>query len=177
MSLLKHGRLVGEDAFQPVADDAALPASGAVLVTYARWQVEREQLTGRNAPLGILLPNNLDVLDFGAEAERFDLIVLQFPKFSDGRAYSQARLLRERFGYRGELRATGHVLQDQLWHMQRSGFDAFEIPRADAVEAFAKASRTFSHVYQPTGDGRVSVLKQRLAAHNNKNGRSQEAAE
>lgn len=171
MPLLKHGRIVGEDAFQPVADDAALPASGAVLVTYARWQAEKNHLSGRNDPLGIILPNNLDMLDFGQEAERFDLIVLQFPKFSDGRAYSQARLLRERFGYLGELRATGHVLQDQLWHMQRSGFDAFEIARADAAEAFAKASRSFSHVYQPTGDGRVSALKQRLLA------RQQEAAE
>lgn len=171
MPLLKHGRILGEDAFQPVADDAALPASGAVLVSYARWQTEKDHLSGRNDPLGILLPNNLDMLDFGKEAERFDLIVLQFPKFSDGRAYSQARLLRERFGYAGELRATGHVLQDQLWHMQRSGFDAFEIPRADAVEVFAKASRTFSHVYQPAADGRVSVLKQRLLAS------QQEAAE
>ncbi|MBS4048460.1 MAG: DUF934 domain-containing protein [Alphaproteobacteria bacterium] len=177
MPLLKDGRLVGEDAFQPVADDAALPESGAVLVTYARWQAEKEQLSGRNDPLGIVLPNTLDVLDFGAEAERFDLIVLTFPKFSDGRAYSQARLLRERFGYRGELRATGHVLQDQLWAMQRSGFDAFEIPRDDAAEAFAKAISTFSHVYQPTGDGRVSALKQRLAIQNKDGRRKQEAAE
>src|SRR3546814_15236126 len=60
----------------------------------------------------IRLPNNLDVLAFGPEAGRFDLIVLEFPKFSDGRAYSQARLLRERFGYRGELRATGQVLRE-----------------------------------------------------------------
>lgn len=163
MSLLKNGHVVGEDAFQPVADDAAIPASGAVLISYARWQAEKEQLAGRNSPLGISLPNTLDVLDFGSDAERFDLIVLSFPKFSDGRAYSQARLLRERFNYKGELRATGHVLQDQLWHMQRSGFDAFEIPREDAAEAFAKASKSFSHVYQPTNDGRVSALKQRLA--------------
>lgn len=171
MPLLKDGRIVGEDAFQPVADDAALPSDGAVLVTYARWQAERDQLSGRNAPLGIVLPNNLDMLEFGTDAERFDLIVLQFPKFSDGRAYSQARLLRERFGYRGELRATGHVLQDQLWHMQRSGFDAFELARPDADAAFAKASKSFSHVYQTTNDGRVSALKQRLLA------RKQEAAE
>lgn len=164
MLLLKNGQIVGEDAFQPVADDAAIPASGAVLISYARWQAEKEQLSGRNSPLGISLPNNIDVLDFGTDAERFDLIVLSFPKFSDGRAYSQARLLRERFNYKGELRATGHVLQDQLWHMQRSGFDAFEIPREDATEAFAKASKSFSHVYQPTNDGRVSALKQRLAA-------------
>ena len=168
MSLLKNGQIVGEDAFQPVADDAELPASGAVLVTYARWQAEKDRLGGRNSPLGISLPNSLDVLDFGPEAERFDLIVLHFPKFSDGRAYSQARLLRERFGYTGELRATGHVLQDQLWHMQRSGFDAFEIARDDAAEAFATAMQSFSHVYQPAADGRISALKQRLAASRKK---------
>ncbi|WP_341897042.1 DUF934 domain-containing protein [Ferrovibrio terrae] len=163
MPLLKNGHIVGEDAFQPVADDAALPASGAVLVSYARWQAEKDQLSGRNSPLGISLPNTVDVLDFGPEAERFDLIVLSFPKFGDGRAYSQAHLLRARFGYTGELRATGNVLRDQLWHMQRSGFDAFEIPREDAAAVFAKALQSFSHVYQPAADGRVSALKQRLA--------------
>ena len=172
MPLLKQGRIVGEDAFQPVADDAALPASGAVLIPSARWQADKAQLDGRNSPLGIVLPNTLDILGFGPEAERFDLIVLQFPKFSDGRAYSQARLLRERFGFTGELRATGHVLQDQLWHMQRSGFDAFEIPRDDAAAAFAAAMRSFTYVYQPTADGRVSALKQRLVA-----ARKNEAAE
>ncbi|WP_341913495.1 DUF934 domain-containing protein [Ferrovibrio terrae] len=164
MPLLKDGRIVGEDAFQPVADDAALPASGAVLISYARWQAEKDQLAGRNSPLGISLPNTVDVLDFGPEAERFDLIVLSFPKFSDGRAYSQAHLLRARFGYTGELRATGNVLRDQLWHMQRSGFDAFEIPRADAADVFARALQSFSHVYQPAADGRISALKQRLKA-------------
>jgi uncharacterized protein (DUF934 family) len=172
MPLLKHGRPVGEDAFQPVADDAPLPDSGAVLVSYARWQAEKEQLSGRNSPLGISLPNTVDILDFGPEAARFDLIALSFPKFSDGRAYSQAHLLRNRFGYAGELRATGHVLRDQLWHMQRSGFDAFEIPRADAAEVFARAMQSFSHVYQPAVDGRVSALKLRLS-----NARKKEAAE
>lgn len=173
MSLLKDGRIVGEDAFVPVADDAPLPGDDRpVLITYARWQAEKAVLSGRNAPLGISLPNTLDVLDFGKEAERFDLIVLHFPKFSDGRAYSQARLLRERFGYKGELRATGNVLRDQLWHMQRSGFDAFEIAREDAAEVFAKAMQSFSHVYQPTADGRPSALKQRLLA-----ARKKEAAE
>lgn len=172
MPLLKDGRIIGEDAWEPVADDAPIPDNKPVLISHARWQAEKAVLSGRNAPLAISLPNNLDVLDFGAEAERFDLIVLHFPKFSDGRAYSQARLLRERFGYRGELRATGHVLQDQIWHMLRSGFDAFEIARPDAAEVFANAlTHGFSAVYQPTGDGRVSALKQRLLA-----ARKQEAA-
>jgi uncharacterized protein (DUF934 family) len=172
MPLLKNGQMIGEDAWLNVADDAPLPEHRPALISHARWQAEQEHLAGRNAPLGIRLPNTVDVLDFGPEAGRFDLIVLEFPKFSDGRAYSQARLLRERFGFAGELRATGHVLQDQLWHMQRCGFDAFEIAREGAAEAFAAAMRGFSHVYQPTGDGRISALKQRLAA-----ARKQEAAE
>src|SRR3546814_6466216 len=116
--LLKNG-LVASDPWIAVADDEALPEGHRpVLVSHARWLAEREALATRKAPLGIRLPNNLDVLAFGPEAGRFDLIVLEFPKFSDGRAYSQARLLRERFGYRGELRATGQVLRDQLRLMQ-----------------------------------------------------------
>lgn len=172
MPLLKHGRQIGEDAWISVADDAPLPHDRPALISHARWQAEQQHLASRNAPLGIRLPNTVDVLDFGREAGRFGLIVLEFPKFSDGRAYSQARLLRERFGFAGELRATGHVLQDQLWHMQRCGFDAFEIARDDAMAAYDAARRSFSHVYQPAGDGRPSALKQRLAT-----ARKQEAAE
>jgi uncharacterized protein (DUF934 family) len=172
MPLLKHGQVVGEDAWLSIADDAPLPHDRPALISHTRWQAEQQHLAGRNAPLGIRLPNTVDVLEFGPEAGRFGLIVLEFPKFSDGRAYSQARLLRERFGFVGELRATGHVLLDQLWHMQRCGFDAFEIAREDAAHAFAAAMRSFSHVYQPTRDGRPSALKQRLAS-----ARKQEAAE
>lgn len=164
MPLLKDGRVVGEDAWVALADDAPLPEDRPVVISHARWLAAKEQLEKRNAPLGIRLPNTVDMLDFGPEAGRFGLIVLEFPKFSDGRAYSQARLLRERFGFTREIRASGHVLQDQLWHMQRCGFDAFEIPHADAAAAFAAAMQSFSHVYQPTGDSRVSALKQRLAA-------------
>jgi len=163
MPLLKHGRLVGEDAWIAVADDAPLPDDDRpVLIGHARWTAEKFVLAKRNAPLGIRLPNNLDVLEFGDEACRFDLIVLTFPKFSDGRAYSQARLLRERFGYRGELRASGQVLRDQLRLMHRCGFDAYEIDRPDAAAAFADALRDFSAAYQPAADGAATALEQRL---------------
>ena len=161
MPLLKNG-LVTADPWTAVADDAALPASGPVLVSHARWQAERLVLEARKAPLGIRLPNNLDMLAFGPDAGRFDLIVLDFPKFSDGRAYSQARLLRERFGYRGELRATGNVLRDQLRLMHRCGFDAYEFDSADAAKIFAAALQEFSAAYQPATDGTVTALELRL---------------
>ena len=161
MPLLKQGRVV-EDSWVKIADDASLPEDRPVLVSHARWEAEKAALQARNAPLGIALPNNLDVLTFAPEAGRFGLIALSFPKFSDGRAYSQARLLRERFDYRGELRATGHVLRDQLLHMHRAGFDAYEIGRPDAAEVFAKALASLSVFYQPTGDGRITARDLRL---------------
>jgi uncharacterized protein (DUF934 family) len=93
---------------------------------------------------------------------RLRLIVLDFPKFSDGRAYSQARLLRGRMGYRGELRATGGVLVDQIPFMLRCGFDSFESEQKGFEEALAKARTLFSVVYQPTEDGRIPASRLRL---------------
>ena len=91
------------------------------------------------------------------------LIVLHFPRFNDGRAYSQARLLRERLGYTGELRATGGVLQDQLPFLLRCGFDSFESGQAGFGEALAGAPSLFSVVYQPAADHRVTAGMRRLA--------------
>lgn len=154
MSLLKGGR-VSADAWVPIADDTALPSSGPVLVSLARWQNERETLRGRNAPVGVRLANSAAVDAIAADLDRLDLIALEFPKFNDGRAFSQARLLRERHGYAGELRATGQVLRDQLLFMARCGFDAFEIAKGEPVEAWERALAEFTVFYQPTGDGRA----------------------
>ena len=97
---------------------------------------------------------------------RLRLIVLHFPKFSDGRAYSQARLLRGRLGYRGELRATGGVLQDQLPFLLRCGFDSFDSEQKGFGEALARARTLFSVVYQPTEDGRAPASLLRLKRRN-----------
>ena len=82
--------------------------------------------------------------------------------FRDGRAYSQARLLRERHGYDGELRATGQVLRDQFVFMLRAGFDAFEVKKDADADAFAETMKRYSVFYQPTGDGRVTALNRRM---------------
>jgi uncharacterized protein (DUF934 family) len=111
----------------------------------------------------LALANTDDVQALGDRLAGVNLIVLNFPKFTDGRAYSQARLLRERLGYTGELRATGAVFLDQLPFMLRCGFDSFESEQKGFAEALAKARTLFSVVYQPTGDGRPTVdqLRQR----------------
>ncbi len=108
------------------------------------------------------LANTDPVETLAPEIDRLKLIVLNFPKFTDGRAYSQARLLRERLGYRGELRATGAVLRDQLPFLLRCGFDSFESDQPGFAEALAKARTLFSVVYQPTLDGRATAAELRL---------------
>ena len=110
----------------------------------------------------MIWPNNRDVDDLVPCLDRLAVVALVFPSFRDGRAYTQARLLRERHGYDGELRATGQVLRDQFVFMLRAGFDAFEVKKQADAEAFDEATRRYSVFYQPTGDGRLSALHRRM---------------
>jgi len=112
------------------------------------------------------IANTDDVLQLGDRLKGVRLIALHFPKFTDGRAYSQARLLRERLGYGGELRATGAVFLDQLPFLLRCGFDSFESDQKGFGPALAKARTLFSVVYQPTGDGRATAGQLRLGRRN-----------
>ena len=111
----------------------------------------------------MLWPNDRNVAELAPHLDRLALVALVFPNFRDGRAYSQARLLRERYGFRGELRATGEVLRDQFLFLARAGFDAFEVKKDADAAAFAAAIARYSVFYQPTGDGRPSALRARLA--------------
>jgi len=155
MSLLKNGAVI-DDRWRRLADDDPLPGTDAVIVTLARWRADRG-LAARNGPLGLAIKNSEPVQPLADEIHHFELIALEFPKFTDGRAYSQARLLRERLGFAGELRATGQVLPDQLLFMQRCGFDAFEIAKGAPIEAWKRAMESFSVFYQPAADGREPV--------------------
>ena len=110
----------------------------------------------------LVLANTEDVLKLGDRLDGVKLVVLEFPKFTDGRAYTQARLLRERLGYDGELRATGAVYIDQLPFLLRCGFDSFASTQKGFAEALAKARRLFSVVYHPVGDGRATASELRL---------------
>src|SRR3954453_2303859 len=161
MPLVKNAK-ISPDAFAHVADDAELPADGAVLVTAARFLADPETLLRRTGSLGVIWPNNRDVDDLVPYLDRLAVVALVFPTFRDGRAYSQARLLRERFAYRGELRATGQVLRDQFVFMLRAGFDAFEVKKNSDAEAFVSTVKRYSVFYQPTGDGRVTALHRRM---------------
>jgi Uncharacterized protein conserved in bacteria len=161
MQLVKDSKITG-DVFARVADDAEIPAEGAVLITAARFLENADALSRRNSPTGVIWPNNRDVDDLVPYLDRLAVVALVFPTFRDGRAYSQARLLRERYGYRGELRATGQVLRDQFVFMLRAGFSAFEVKKDKDAEAFTATAKRYSVFYQPTGDGRVTALNRRM---------------
>jgi len=161
MLLVKQGHIVG-DTYIRVPDDAPIPDGVPVIVTAERFLAEAAELAARGAPIGVVWPNNRKVAELQPWLGRVALIALVFPKFRDGRAYSQARLLRERYGFRGELRATGEVLRDQFLFLVRAGFDSLEVTKAADAEAFAAAVSTYSVFYQPSTDGRPAVRRQRL---------------
>ena len=161
MPLVKQGSIT-TDLFVHVADGAELPGDGAILVTAARFLGDTEGLLKRAGNVGVIWPNNRDLDDLVPYLDRLAAVALVFPIFRDGRAYSQARLLRERHGYDGELRATGQVLRDQFVFMLRAGFDAFEVKKDADAAAFASTARRYSVFYQPTGDGRVTALNRRM---------------
>jgi uncharacterized protein (DUF934 family) len=161
MPLVKNGKILG-DAFVHAADDAEIPGDGAILISSTRFLDDPEALLRRAGKTGVIWPNNRDVDDLVPYLDRLAVIGLVFPSFRDGRAYSQARLLRERYSYRGELRAIGQVLRDQFVFMLRAGFDAFEVKKDSDAEAFALTAKRYSVFYQPTGDGRITALHRRM---------------
>ncbi len=163
MRLVKAGRIV-EDRFVRVLDGAPVPEGVAVILPATRLLADACELELRQAPTGVIWPNDRKIAELAPFLGWIAVVALVFPSFRDGRAYSQARLVRERHGFRGELRATGQVLRDQLLFLQRAGFDAFEVTKEKDAAAFAEATHRYSVFYQPTGDGRPSASKVRLSS-------------
>jgi uncharacterized protein (DUF934 family) len=144
--------------------EAAADASAPLIVTFAQWQMEPDIWIGRGSPLGVVLSPAHNVEQLAPDLEYFSLIAAEFSGPSEGRGYSQARLLRERWNFKGELRATGYVRRDQLFFMARCGFNSFELPEADLEDAHTAFS-TFSAAYQPSNDLGLAVkLRRDIAA-------------
>lgn len=161
MRLVKAGHII-EDRFVRVLDDAPVPEGVAAVLPATRLLADARDLVLRQAPTGVIWPNDRKIAELAPYLDWIALVALVFPTFRDGRAYSQARLLRERFNYRGELRATGQVLRDQFVFMLRAGFDAFEVKKQSDAEAFTQTVKRYSVFYQPTGDGRLTALHRRM---------------
>jgi len=142
-------RKVVEDDWCHLDDDAALPA-GNITVSIKRWQQQHETLSHHEGGLGIRLSGEDSLEEIVPVLERFQLVVLVFPVFTDGRCYSYARLLRDRYRFQGEIRAQGDVLYDQLFYMSQCGINSFELANPDSLTQALVAFDAFSESYQAT---------------------------
>jgi uncharacterized protein (DUF934 family) len=148
--IFKDGQFV-EDTWKTVRDGEDLPPSGHVIVPLDWWKAQRAAFDGSNVPIGVRIEPGVKIEDYADDIPRFSLIALAFPKFQDGRHFSTAQLLRERYGFKGELRAVGEVLLDQVQLMARCGFDTMEISHAPTRAALEEGrAHRHSRFYQPS---------------------------
>ncbi len=162
MQLVNTKRVI-PDQWVLLDDAAHLPAHGDVIVPYRRWIDDRESMLARESRLGVKIEGSDEIEALLPDLVSLSLIVLEFAHFTDGRNYSNARLLRERYAFTGEIRAAGEVLRDQLYQLRRCGIDTFVLADDCDVEAFLRGLQDFSTVYQPAGDARPPAYRLRAA--------------
>ena len=160
MPLLRDGKIT-EDPYTRVVGSDELPGEGPILVDLSRWQAERDALVAWGSEVGVQLAADESPAAIALDLEHIALVALEFPAFTDGRAYSYARLLRERHRFEGELRAVGDVLIEPPHFMDRVGFDSFDMKSAEAAEEWKTAQADMSVWYQPTGDERATATRLR----------------
>lgn len=149
-----------EDSYAHLADEDAL-VGGSVIVSSARFQAEAESLLADGRKVGVRLKSDEPVEGLAYDLPRLALVALEFPKFRDGRAYTAARLLRDRYGFKGEVRAVGDVLLEQAVFMARCGFDAVEPADGTTAEQWAARLTLHRHVYAAASDTRVPAFVER----------------
>jgi len=161
MPLIKDGQLTAND-WQHLEDDAPLSA-GNISVSYTRWLAEQDQLLPRlkDGQLALRLNGNNPLEELSAETcAKFPMIALEFPAFVDGRCFSYARTLRDTYGYKGEIRAVGNFIRDQLYFLSRVGFNAYEFATEAEAQQAMQALDDFSVNYQLGSDGKPAVRQQ-----------------
>ncbi|MET0182497.1 MAG: DUF934 domain-containing protein [Caulobacterales bacterium] len=162
--IVKDGVVVENDPWVFLADGDDGPEEGAIVVSLTRFKAEREALLKRNdLRLGVLIAPGEEIEDVAEDIHRFELIAVAFPAFRDGRGFSTARLARERYGFKGELRAAGDVIPDLIFFMLRCGFNSFTLRGADPIADYERAAKSFSISYQAAADGRRPVYGLRAA--------------
>jgi uncharacterized protein (DUF934 family) len=167
VQLIKDQKIV-DDTWQRIIEitaDANLPKDdvpgGNIIVPFAYWLENKESLVNKDGMLGVCIDGDVDIQDVVKDIEHFDLIALDFPAFADGRSYSHARLLRDRYNFEGELRAVGDILRDQLFFMQRCGINSFQLREDKDIQDALNAFNELSVKYQTAADGAEPVYKYR----------------
>ena len=169
MPKLIKDRSIVEDSFtllQLNADGSlpTVPATGDVIVPLAMWKAQKDALLARQGQTGVWIDSHEEVEDLGSDASKFAVVAVNFPAFTDGRGFSTGRLLRERYGYQGELRAFGDVFKDLLYFMLRCGFNAFVVRDDKDIDEALKGLNDFSDAYQVAVDQKVPLFRRRNAA-------------
>ena len=168
MAVIIRQRRVEPDSWlllKPAADASiAIPPAGDVIVPLAAWREQRAALLARTGRLGVWLESTDDPAQIAGDLQHFALIAVNFPQFTDGRGYSIARLLRERYRWQGELRAVGDVLRDQLFYLSRCGFDAFALRAGEDAQAALAAFDDFSEGYQTSVERPQPLFRRRSPA-------------
>ena len=163
--IIKH-RQLEPDSWQllkPAAEGAwpQIPLAGDIIVPLALWREHRDVLLFRVGRLGVWLEPEQDPALVAGDFAHLSLLAVNFPHFTDGRGYSIARLLRERHGWRGELRAIGDILRDQLGYLARCGFDAWALRADQDARAALKAFDDFSEAYQASVERPLPLFRRR----------------
>ena len=166
--IIRNGAVVTDDwDVIPAAADATMQ-DGRLILPLTMWLSQRDALMARvsemNQPVGVWLDSHEDPAMLAEDVSRFAVIAVNFPKFVDGRGYSIAALLRSRYGFEGELRAIGDVLPDQLFYMQRVGFNAFAVHADKDIHRAVKSLKDFSVTYQGAVDQPAPLFKRRRIA-------------
>ena len=164
--IIKNGQVI-DDAWQVLKlteeqtpESIALP-DAPTLLPLAAWLARKNEILARRQPVSIWLESSEGPEVIANDLAHFTIIGVNFPKFADGRGYSTARLLRERFAYTGEIRALGDVLRDQLFLLRRCGFDAFAVRQDKDIEAALAGLTTFSESYQTAVDQPQPLFRRR----------------
>ena len=155
MKIIKD-KVIVEDSWTHYSGEGEIP-EGDVIVSYKVWQ--DENFSGRR--VGVQLEPGDSVKDIEGDLDKFELIAIYFPTFNDGRGYSMAKLLRDRFGFKKELRAVGDVMRDQIFYLQRCGFNAYEVKAGRDINDAVKAFEDFTVKYQVSSDEDVPLYRRK----------------
>jgi uncharacterized protein (DUF934 family) len=155
--IIKQRQIIA-DTWRYAEEAADAPA---VIVPLTQWQTERETLLASGRSLGVKIGPADKIEALAEDAPKLQLIALEFTGLGEGRGYSQAHILRRRYGFTGELRAMGKIQRDQLFCMARCGIDAYELPEGSDLDVALTAFKDYSVAYQPGIDAGGVQLKQR----------------
>ncbi len=151
MQIIKDKQLV-DNHWTFVDDESDLSSSGDITVTLDRWESHKQQLAHRTGKTGIRLNPGDHTEELAGTLKDVELIELNFPVFTDGRPFSHARLLRSRLGYKGEIRAVGNFLPDQVFYLSRVGVNAFELENQEQIPLALSCMDDFSVRYQDSSN-------------------------